>query len=187
MVNESQRTAFLAPLIRHSLEAIDLIGVGLPPAGAADALAAYAATANVIITNSAGAHAVFGTSNELPDEFLRMTPQGFNPGRQPRPGHPQLGYIYLNVELLNAVAAGQTITLAGGTAPALEVAKVELLHEMNARLYLRRRLPPNQPIGLLGYNQVLDCRTLRYFPTLRTVLDLYQPPGVSTLCDSAVP
>ncbi len=116
----------------------------------------------------------------------------FNPGRQFKIG-PNLGLIVVNVELLNLVATGApsiALDLGDGTLqPALtplELLKLEVLHELDARLFQRKLLAGGVRCELMPSNFLVSCATVRLDPDLRRTFPIWGPLE-SRACPLCVP
>ena len=95
----------------------------------------------------------------------------FNPGRQLRDG-PDSGIIVVNVELLDLVASGAppiVLNVRGTLQPPLtplELLKLEMLHELDARLFLRGLLRGGAACLAQPGNFLVSCATVRLNPDL---------------------
>jgi len=130
-------------------------------------------------TQAASFNAVFASENtgcaEIQKLLILDDPEYFNPGRQ-RFGE---GKIYLHEDLK---AAGQ-VTLFNGSAAAIDVVRVEVLHEIDFRAnYLVRRGEPlnvlvtfaNGTSSVISENQGLDSFMANDFSAVQTTVGLYR-------------
>lgn len=125
------------------------------------------------VTDDKALQADLGFSGEDPSRALPMgTEYGkFNPGRQFRAG-PKQGIIVVNVDLLNLVSTGAAplvVSVRGTLQPPLtplEFLKLEVLHELDARLFIRGLLRGGAACLTQPGNFLVSCATVRLNPDL---------------------